>query len=1505
MREMVLKTILVTLLIITLTMANVIVAGIGLVSYALDGISANTSHKNVEFMAYFKNGEEKITSKEEAITNDDIKLYMSISVKNEGYFNGEIELSEGNFNLKQDKLSDRINKIDGNKITLNQVNSGETVEIEVAVTPIKDDSIDLRLLNMESTLKLVGTYKDSTQENITVNAEKQVNLVLEPEENTNVVLNSEILTNKTYQIDGENKKLVQVLVESGLENNSYPIKTTEIEATVPENVEDVEVFSRGMIATNGKLGTEFADENYEYVKEQNKVIIKVQNDEQDGKICWTKSGRDVFVITYVLSEDENVLDEQIDVKSKVELYNSKNTVVNGENVIKIEEEKDGIVNYSIMTEESSIYKGKIYSGEDREYKAETSIYVNNLDVANSITVKEQNTTYIVGENEILANSQYKITKINKQQVMNMLGEEGNLQVLDNNLDIIGIINKDTKEDENGYVEIIYPEGITAITVKTSKPEKIGTIAVENIKVLKENSYSKDTLKVITGLKEVILSNYNSEKEVETNAVIELKETVTEAELTINKDSLSTMEDVQNLQIEVRLDNNLEEYDLYKNPVIKIQLPSQIENITVNSINLLYENELVVNSVNLLEGNVLEIKLNGEQTFHRNDDVIKGATIIINADVSVNKKVTSSDEKIILNYINENAISYNSLESGVKEISLKIVAPRDLVTINSVDENTVIGESETKESELEIEAEAKDSEVELEVLNNNTNVIENVMILGRFPTKGTVQVLNEEKENTIDTAITTDIKTSGIDDSKVKIYYSEDENATIDNSSWTEQIINGQTVKSYLISVDNMEPGEGIVANYGVYIPENLGYNQVAFENYSVTYTEGVSENVINAAAIALATELDEDSITNMAVNNQDIQVTLNIANEDDKVQIGKSNKYILKLVNNTSEDKSNLNVSIVNDGSVGDIMFEDFDDEPNGTIDLLKAGEEKDLLIYIQPNVESKKTNLTIVAEVEADGKKYTSNKLVKEISNPRVEIELSSANMNGKVRNKESIQYDIKITNVGNMDINSMTIKDKLSTYFKLDTVSITQEGSKIEYDRLGNEFTFSISLNKGEIITLNIKADVEDYMGVNPIYISNKIVALLDIDEIGNSNEVKHILVPDGMEDDYVDSYFGIEKDDGDTDDDSGEYEEDFDDENGTDSDDIDVDDNKDSLFKISGKAWIDENKDGKKDSTEKLLDGVNVRLLNMDTKTFAQYNNEDIIAVTDEDGYYKLEKIKKGKYLVLFEYDTSKYTVTEYMTSGVAEANNSNVIIKNITIEGKNSTYAVTNTIDISDKSILNINIGLVEIEKFDLELNKYISKVVVQNNDGTKEYTYNDASLAKVEVAAKQLNNTKIVVEYTIKVSNNGEVDGYVKNIVDYMPSDFKFSSELNKDWYQSEGCLYNKSLANNKIKIGETKEVKLILTKTMTNSNTGLINNTAEIAECYNDLGTTDIDSTPKNKVNGEDDMGSAELIISVKTGEILTVIGLTMIILMSLAIGVWVVYKKIYRKEVNNEKDSI
>ena len=234
----------------------------------------------------------------------------------------------------------------------------------------------------------------------------------------------------------------------------------------------------------------------------------------------------------------------------------------------------------------------------------------------------------------------------------------------------------------------------------------------------------------------------------------------------------------------------------------------------------------------------------------------------------------------------------------------------------------------------------------------------------------------------------------------------------------------------------------------------------------------------------------------------------------------------------------------------------------------------------------------------------------------------------------------------------------------------------------------------------------------------------------------------------------------------------------------------------------------------------------------------------------------------------------------------------------IDGENKKVSSTDTLTINNASLTNIDIGLMEAKVFDLSLSKTISNVKVSNENGTSNKDYNDTNLAKVEVKAKYLNSTTAVIEYKIKVTNNGELAGYARKIADYKPTDLTFNSKLNPDWYQSGDSLYSTALANTKIEPGETKELTLILTKTMTENNTGLTNNTAEIVEAYNSLGIEDADSTPGNKQAKEDDLGSANIIISVSTGAAVSYISLTMSIIAVIAVGAYIATRKIIKENI-------
>ncbi len=331
----------------------------------------------------------------------------------------------------------------------------------------------------------------------------------------------------------------------------------------------------------------------------------------------------------------------------------------------------------------------------------------------------------------------------------------------------------------------------------------------------------------------------------------------------------------------------------------------------------------------------------------------------------------------------------------------------------------------------------------------------------------------------------------------------------------------------------------------------------------------------------------------------------------------------------------------------------------------------------------------------------------------------------------------------------------------------------------------------------------------------------------------------------------------------------------------------------YTISGTAWVDENKDGKRDEGEKLQDSVIVSLINKETGNFAlDQNGNRITTVTDANGNYTFANIPKGNYIVLFEFDTNTYTVTTYQKDGVKENCNSDAIMSNVTIDGQEKLVAITNTMSL-DENTSNIDIGLIVNATFDLSIEKLVSKVAVVDKRGTEETTYDNSNVAKVDLVAKYMKGANVIVTYKFVIKNEGEVASFADSLVDNLPSGLEFNSELNPDWYRgNDGSIYTTALAGKTIQPGESITTELVLTKKMTEENTGTFPNSAKLEKISN------LQNIVENEKAMENNESSALLIISIKTGSVWLYTGITLVCLGILLVGTYFIKKKVLNRGI-------
>lgn len=900
MKEKLLKNLLVILLILSLTMVNFIFVSVNMVSYAADLLTqdSKTNNTNVKFIPFFKdeNGE-RVYSKSEIINSENLKLYMEIAVEKGYLTNGKIEITDSNFNLKKtEELSDSINSIQGNTINLKQIDN--TVEIELGIEIPTSDYIDVDLLSKQSKVKLTGTYKDSTEKDIAINSEKGVELTLKTpysKENKPILLQQQIITNKVLEVNGVNKKVIQVLITSGLDDNGYPIKETKVSAVIPKigeySVEKVDVQALNTYATNGKAGSEFSRDNWSYSEEENTVTITIQNTpNSENKISWNKEGKDEFVVTYIYDKDAELDQTEFKASSIIQLYDVNKTNLT-KNIVKTVNNNEifNIAKVEVKNTENEIYNGKLYANIDRDIQNTTKVQINYAGLTD-INLEENNSYYTDKEDATKsyeANILYKEIKIAKSNFDYIFGNSGSITFIDENEnEIVKLTSTSTVKD--GYVVVDFSNVQTkAIKAKIEGAVNIGELVFEETKTIKATS--NVDIKNVKSIKYKTKINGNP---IETE--IQLKESEFESTVTINPTSIDTFR-AHDVKITANLLTDNESKRLYTNPTLDIEIPSKITDIDVKAANVVQGTELTVKDVKKADNHII-VELDGEQTTY-NENIIEGTQVDIDVTLGMKNTEISSEERIKM------SVKQNDETISEAEQKLEIVSLSGLITVNRVQDYNLeaLGIDDEQSATLAKSAEAKNANVIMELINNASGTIRDVTVIGKFPTENNIV---EGNTNNIKISVG-EIVVSGIDG--VRVQYSEDVNATAE-SNWTDTISNPLTVKSYKIVISEMKKGDKLSATYGITIPEGLEYNQTAKQTYNVTYFDTVtnSQKESKGALLTLQTGVGPVVETELFAT-----VGGQILEQGAEVRTGEVIKYIVTVSNVGSEDANGVSLTAI------------------------------------------------------------------------------------------------------------------------------------------------------------------------------------------------------------------------------------------------------------------------------------------------------------------------------------------------------------------------------------------------------------------------------------------------------------------------------------------------------------------------------------------------------------------------------------------------------------------
>ena len=763
---------------------------------------------------------------------------------------------------------------------------------------------------------------------------------------------------------------------------------------------------------------------------------------------------------------------------------------------------------------------------------------------------------------------------------------------------------------------------------------------------------------------------------------------------------------------------------------------------------------------------------------------------------------------------------------------------------------------------------------INVQNTGELPAENVVVRNPIP-KGTTYI--EE------TVVKNDIETFN----KYTYYTSENE------LRWEiGSIAAGQTAElEYTVVIDNVP---SILEYYGM----QEGFTEEDGRYYIISKDETTGQNVKNEitdlpdvviknSAILESSSIEKEIISNEVQNSVaksyfDIQEECSVEKAV-IIEEKQEYSYVIIVENKTDLNMKNLKVTkAIPDGVTyknteilqgnGTASYDENNKNLSITSDSFGKSEIMEIRVTVTANQLPEgvyKKDIITNSQVSAEGiAENTSSSVVNTIGRPLLSANIECDVKQRYVYEKDMLNYTITVKNDNDVTASNLSITDIIPEGTKFVTGSYIQNGN--EYTILSdgsNNVEVNTNLGNGSIV-LKIKVQVEKITAnVEELELINKATYksnTIDEKEIG---QIKHTVIKTSTPNDNPGS--------GDNGNNSGKDDRPSGGEVGEDGV---------IRYKIKGSVWEDVNKDGQRQDEEKTISGVNVYLLKENGEIAKDYKTgEEKIATSNEDGEYEFNNIEKGKYIVIFMYDNNTYNITEYQKTGLVNDRNSDAILKTVYINGNSQEAGVTDLIEVTNRNMYSIDLGLTLKAKFNLKLDAGISSITVNTKNGTKKTEYNMVDLAKVEIRSSLMNGATVIIEYTLKITNDSDLSGSVLQLM-ASKNGLTFNSNANSNWYEgNDNNVYISALANEIINPGESKEVKLTLVKQMTNNNSGQIDNNFTITKTYNDKGQAE--------TTQEDNSKSVTCLITTSTGTMAKYTGIAILILVAI-IGASVITKK-------------
>ena len=738
----------------------------------------------------------------------------------------EAKLQEAKLREELENAISDIKVISDNEVQLSYIK--EKTKIELEIEYVQGEKLSVKDLMQKFKLQFSGSFINEDLKEIEIGKEEE--LTVGWKYSKDFTLSSEYSKVSPFEVGEVTGTIVEnrIVVSRKEEGKFLPVKSLNIEITVPtlegERPTNIEVNAIKLMATRGEdIGlVNFNSENWTYDEESGKIIITVNNLDENGYAI-NSVGEDEFVVIYryekYIEEEPNLLKR---VKASLEEYSSpENNILTKEISNKQQEIKidaGEIVTYNVTTSDDKINKAKIYANYnsdeavyETEFKTQVSVNILTSDVLETLKIDCSKDTYKDIENTMFDARDIKVKQIkfNYSEIISLLENGGDITIMNKNGETLNILRREliTSEDD----VILNLNNSEGLIVAVNNIKSNGIMNFEVTKVILKSSYDKSAYKNFKELESITSAEI---KYTELEETVELEETkvskkfeeaMTIANIVLNKETLSTIKSNEDVELKIELNNDKEYSDLYVNPSFEIVFPKYVKEVSVQSVNILYEEGLRVDDFKTYkEDDIVKIKLDlkGTQTKFVDSEFTNGTNIILNLNIEVDDYTPAKEDQIKLYYCNEGVTSYQTqtkwsigkaIPNGILKTSngfdvalINYQAPTGLVTANGIinydgklSEVTSVRQGpETRQ--INRNEPARIATMELLALNNTGNDCTDVLLLGRVPFKGNEDVVShDDMGTTVSTKMLDELKANIENKNLTKIYYSTNEDAIAD------------------------------------------------------------------------------------------------------------------------------------------------------------------------------------------------------------------------------------------------------------------------------------------------------------------------------------------------------------------------------------------------------------------------------------------------------------------------------------------------------------------------------------------------------------------------------------------------------------------------------------------------------------------------------------------------------------------------------------------------------